>query len=286
MISCRLWICSACLLLASSPVLALAAVNASHRRATDASYSNAAIASTALRYVGQWGGHACADAQRSGETASTTNYPDYPEGFNASNPPTAGTKINPANGGDGQCRSFVDCVLWMASGKTQWVGFDSSDYFYAFTHPEGGGPPGVEIVNPANLIEGDIVQQGQTENDPNLHTYIIVTPLGGNQFEVVDSNYSHDEFVQEHTISVTTLGGNSRAFRMGTPPQPLQVVYDADINQDGHVDVVDLSILLRWYGDHPQAPQSRSAFRSDINGDGVVDVTDLSILLSHWGRSS
>jgi hypothetical protein len=180
-----------------------------------APYDNALVAKTALRYVGRWGGEACADAHRSGETASTNVYPTYPAGTSAANPPRVGAKINPANGGDGQCRSFVNCILWLASGKTQWVGLAPTDYFYAFTHPSGGGSPGVEITDVSQLAEGDIVQQGVDANAANLHTFIVVKPLGSGSFDVVDSNYKHDEYVSEHPITVS-LGATERAFRMGS----------------------------------------------------------------------
>jgi hypothetical protein len=57
----------------------------------------------------------------------------------------------------------------------------------------------------------------------------------------------------------------------------LCVPYDADINNDGVVDVQDLLALLAAWGDPGGA--------ADINGDGVVDVQDLLILLASWGTS-
>jgi aryl-phospho-beta-D-glucosidase BglC (GH1 family) len=48
----------------------------------------------------------------------------------------------------------------------------------------------------------------------------------------------------------------------------------ADINKDGSVDVLDMSIMLSNWGKTGAA---------DINTDGTVGVTDLSILLSSWG---
>ncbi len=49
-----------------------------------------------------------------------------------------------------------------------------------------------------------------------------------------------------------------------------------DMNGDGNVDLIDVSILLSKYGtSNPTA---------DLNGDGKVDVKDLSILLSRWSR--
>ena len=52
-----------------------------------------------------------------------------------------------------------------------------------------------------------------------------------------------------------------------------------DINTDGKVDVVDLSILLSNYG------RSATAAQGDLNASGAVDITDLSILLSNFGKT-
>ena len=48
-----------------------------------------------------------------------------------------------------------------------------------------------------------------------------------------------------------------------------------DINGDGTVNIVDLSILLSNWGTSDAA--------ADLNHDGTVNIIDLSILLSHWG---
>ena len=51
----------------------------------------------------------------------------------------------------------------------------------------------------------------------------------------------------------------------------------ADINEDGRVDLIDVSILLSNWG----TPKNQ---RADLNGDGRVDIKELSILLSKWSR--
>jgi hypothetical protein len=48
-----------------------------------------------------------------------------------------------------------------------------------------------------------------------------------------------------------------------------------DINNDGQVNIFDLSILLSKWGSADAT--------ADINHDGAVNVFDLSMLLSHWG---
>ncbi len=51
----------------------------------------------------------------------------------------------------------------------------------------------------------------------------------------------------------------------------------ADVNRDGRVDIIDLSILLSDWG--------TTNSRSNINRAGTVDIVDLSILLSSWTKS-
>src|SRR5262249_1059378 len=48
-----------------------------------------------------------------------------------------------------------------------------------------------------------------------------------------------------------------------------------DLNNDGSVDIFDLSILLSGWG--------TSKATDDLSHDGTVNIYDLSILLSHWG---
>ncbi len=50
-----------------------------------------------------------------------------------------------------------------------------------------------------------------------------------------------------------------------------------DLNNDGAVDILDLSILLSNYG------KAATASQGDINGDGSCTILDLSILLSKYG---
>lgn len=50
-----------------------------------------------------------------------------------------------------------------------------------------------------------------------------------------------------------------------------------DLNCDGHVDLVDFSIMLfYWNQQHPELAAA------DINGDSVVNIVDFSILLYYW----
>ena len=140
-------------------------------------YDNAAIADKALTYVGQWGGNACNDAQKQGDSG-------------------------------GQCRAFVNCIVWMVSGHTQNLG--GSDYFQTFLNAGG-----TQITDITRLVKGDIVQVGQ-----GTHTFIIVGKVSASgssgTFGVVDSNHMGDEKVMNYDRTFTLDNSTTRAYRMGT----------------------------------------------------------------------
>ncbi len=151
------------------------------------SYTNSAIADKALTY---WSGsnasghraagaRACQDAQKPGDSG-------------------------------GQCRAFVNCVVWMVSEHAQNLG--GSDYFQSFLNAGG-----TRITDVNALAKGDIVQYGQ-----GGHTTIIVGRVSPGQFMVVDSNHwSNDETVGYYQRAIT-LSNEVRAYRMGTTPAPYQ----------------------------------------------------------------
>ncbi len=51
-----------------------------------------------------------------------------------------------------------------------------------------------------------------------------------------------------------------------------------DVNDDGHVDVLDFSQLLVAWG-----PTQTGGIPADFNLDGMIDVSDFTIMLIHWG---
>lgn len=58
-----------------------------------------------------------------------------------------------------------------------------------------------------------------------------------------------------------------------------------DINNDGVVNVMDLSYLLSSYGNHASTCATNSSYTCDLNSDTIVNIFDLSILLSHYGQT-
>lgn len=59
------------------------------------------------------------------------------------------------------------------------------------------------------------------------------------------------------------------------PSLPESLFLKVDLNGDGKVDIIDLSILLYNWG-VPKNP------RADFNGDGIADLVDFSIMLFYW----
>lgn len=56
-----------------------------------------------------------------------------------------------------------------------------------------------------------------------------------------------------------------------------QTYISADINQDGHVNILDISLVVNKWN------QTTSLGRNDINSDGKVDALDLSLLIASYG---
>ena len=57
------------------------------------------------------------------------------------------------------------------------------------------------------------------------------------------------------------------------PPKPPPTLLPADFNNDGRVNLQDLSILLYWWGKDGE---------HDLSGDGKVGIEDVSILFYYW----
>ena len=117
------------------------------------------IADLALSYQGRWGGDACVDA-RLGSGGIVGGY------------------------SGGQCRQFVNCLVWRASGHR----FNPASPDYSFS--------GASRVSFADARRGDIIQYGI-----GGHTAIVLQNLGRNSFQVVDSNWSRNERVQVHNYT-------------------------------------------------------------------------------------
>jgi hypothetical protein len=83
-------------------------------------------------------------------------------------------------------------------------------------------------------------------------------------------------FATDAACEPTGTGDNCAAAATPTPtPTATPVVVIGDVNLDGRVSVVDLSLLLSHWNMTNYAA-------ADFTHDGVVNVFDLSAMLSHW----
>lgn len=79
-----------------------------------------------------------------------------------------------------------------------------------------------------------------------------------------------------YVIVFGLLGGYVIWRGLAATPVPANVAA-GDLNNDGTVTIIDLSILLSNY--------NTTNASADCNGDGIVNILDLSTLLSHYGTS-
>jgi hypothetical protein len=113
--------------------------------------------------------------------------------------------------------------------------------------------------------------------NPSNHTYsAIVTPSGGSATTLA-TNYGF-RFEQASTSSLNnwalySLSGSESVCSATVAAGGTTKI--GDLNNDGSVNIFDLSILLSKY--------NTSTASADLNNDGIVNVFDLSILLSHYG---
>lgn len=64
---------------------------------------------------------------------------------------------------------------------------------------------------------------------------------------------------------------------------PVIAAQDYDLNDDGVVDVRDISIVGRAYGSTPGHPRWNEV--ADVNRDEVVDILDISAVARHFGET-
>lgn len=103
---------------------------------------------------------------------------------------------------------------------------------------------------------------------------LAATVVGASNLAYTDTGLNAGT-AYNYSVSAYDTGGTE-----GTRSSPLSVTTSSgsvpgDCNGDGHVTIVDLSLLLSHYGQNYAA--------GDFNNDGIVNILDLSVLLSHYG---
>ena len=63
----------------------------------------------------------------------------------------------------------------------------------------------------------------------------------------------------------------------------LDTLTASDINADGVVNILDLTLIAANFGTTPTADQT---LNPDVNADGTVNILDLTLVASHLGKRS
>ncbi|MEI7646175.1 MAG: dockerin type I domain-containing protein [Chloroflexales bacterium] len=174
----------------------------------------------------------------------------------------------------GQCRQFVNNVVSAVSGGTQSIGGGNG----AFPNLAANG---IEITDINALVKGDVVQ---FENSPQfawLHTFIIVSRVSGNTFNVVDSNWDvgsgNNEIIHAHQINFTLDPATRRAFRFGavgssTPPNQPPNKPSLASPADGTALGSSTSVTLAWSdnGDPDNKPNAYRDYYTELYLNGTL----------------
>jgi hypothetical protein len=112
------------------------------------------------------------------------------------------------------------------------------------------------------LVDGQVVNTDTSS--PYSYAWNAASVSNGSHTIAARATDNADNVGTSANVTVTVSGGST------TPKQ-------GDLNNDGKVNITDLSILLTNWG------KTGTGINGDINSSGKVDITDLSILLSKWG---
>ncbi len=63
----------------------------------------------------------------------------------------------------------------------------------------------------------------------------------------------------------------------------LEHLQASDVNADGIINILDLTLVATNFGMTPTADQT---FNIDVNADGTVNILDLTLVASHFGKRS
>lgn len=109
----------------------------------------------------------------------------------------------------------------------------------------------------------------------------LLQTISGSTLTYGDNGLGSNTTYTYTVVAVDAAGNNSSAATLSVTTL---TAVTGDINQDGTVNIFDLSLLLSSYGRSQSACVTAAQYTCDLNSDGVVGITDLSMLLSHFGQ--
>lgn len=161
--------------------------------------------------------------------------------------------------------------------------FSAAGSFVVNSNP-AGPPPTVSINSPASgsSVYGNGQISIHTTDTPNNSGSISGVEILVNNKPVqtltsTPYNFSFNALPYPDGNNTITIQATDNQGDVGTASLPI-VVSDGDLNNDGKVNISDLSILASNWG-----KTGMTYAQGDINGDSVVNIQDLAILAENWG---
>lgn len=144
------------------------------------------------------------------------------------------------------------------------------------------------------------VSDTPSSNTPELNTY-TVTLKNGNQHQItanqenlryktnnpdvaVVSSKGLVTAIGEGTAIISVINTDGEVAQLNVTVESIQNVIYGDFNNDGKVDITDLSALSIYLVDKKQLSNAQSK-AADVTGDGVVDLSDLAHLRSFLSKN-
>jgi uncharacterized protein YgiM (DUF1202 family) len=197
----------------------------------------------------------------------------------------AETAVSYDGTGQGECWIFIRKVVLEATGRT--IGFDYRDGFFE---------AGAVEVSAKEAQPGDIIQIARDSDTspgadyPGLHTSIVLANLGGEVFDVVDSNQNFDGVVHlrpGYDIAAATArypGLSYHIYRIGEgsaalPPTPSPVPIPGErfvVGEHARVFTPGECLNLRSGPGRDFEPLGCLAHRTTVTIIGEPRTTDLS----------
>lgn len=134
--------------------------------------------------------------------------------------------------------------------------------------------PGAQVTITVHSDEV-LTRKVAAEADGAYLYYVDTTPLAYGD-HVANSFSGTDNLLSSQSPDVDFSVGTENVARAGSSPAT-DTCRKGDINCDGHVDLIDYSILAYWYQRAGTLPE-----RVDVSGDGTVTLTDFSIVAYYW----
>lgn len=132
------------------------------------------------------------------------------------------------------------------------------------------------VGTPIKLV-GQVQRQGATD-----HSGITITSATQQVTTTADGRFSFDGLTP-YVLTLTApkylrmvVQGEAASAELTTVDVGLITLLAGDLNQDGKIDIFDISLLGNQY--------NSSEVDSDLTGDGKVDIFDLSLAAANFGQ--